>query len=114
MFIMHIHRQTCRRCGAAESLSHLYEAEEMYAPGKAQKLLPATAIGPLDPVHKVELAPKTTPCCVKCVDDSILAAGADIYIRWQDTLKRKSQERAAPPTAHREQKERGTRLEDLA
>lgn len=114
MFIMHIHKQQCNRCGNVATISRIYEANEVAAPGSASKMQNATSVGPLDPVHKQEITEKPVPCCYKCVDDTILLHGAEIYARWQETLKRKSQERAAPPTAHREPKPRGTRLEDLA
>lgn len=114
MFIMHIHRQTCRNCGRNESLTQVYEASEIPAPGKAQKLTHAASVGPVDPVARVLLPYKLIPICSECMTDDAARNGHELYARWQETLARKSQERAAPPTAHREPKERGTRLEDLA
>lgn len=113
IFVMHIQRQSCARCGRAESLSQLYQAEELPLPGKANKLLPCHSIGPLDPVHKVELPIRQTPCCVACCDDAILQAGNDIYARWQETLRRKAQQAvAARPTTERTPPR--SKLEDLA
>ncbi len=92
IYILHIQHQRCARCGASESLSTLYQAEELPRPGRSHKLLPCHSIGPLDAVHRVELPHRTTAICAACPAPESFAIGSQRYAEWQETLKRKSAE----------------------
>lgn len=98
--ILHIHTQHCA-CGAVETLSRLYMAEEVngYTHGRPQKLLPCTSIAPTDAVHRLELPVKQVPVCTACSRD-FAGVGAEAWARWQDTLRRKAEAaRATAPTS---------------
>lgn len=111
IFLMHIHRQHCTSCGRDESISRLYQAEQVNGrTGSAKKYLPCHSIGPLDPVNRMELGIVNIPLCSECVDDSRSVAGAEVYARWQETLQRK----AAPASPPQAQSKAEPTLEDLA
>ena len=114
-FVMHIHRQHCAGCGREQTLSNLYQADAIDSHGKANKLLPAASIGPLDPVHKLELTIQSIPVCHKCVGIERAATGAAAYESWRQTLARKTAPSSTPVrVAGNDRKRKEVKLEDLA
>lgn len=111
IFVMHIRTQHCH-CGNNETISTLYQAEEVARSGLAQKLLPCSSIGPNDPVRKVVLPLIQTPVCAACVDDSRATRGHDVYANWQETLKRKYA--PAPATTSPKPPKAEPSLDDIA
>ena len=109
IFVMHIRRQLCASCGRGETLSTLYQAEEMPRPGAAHKLLPCHSVSPLDPIHRVELPIVNIPVCEGCVDSTRAQAGSYNYAAWKETLARKY---APPPVPAKTKIEPS--LDDLA
>jgi hypothetical protein len=109
IFVMHIRRQLCTCCGRGEAFSTLYQAEEMPRAGAAHKLLPCHSIGPLDPIHRVELPIINIPVCEGCVESSRAQAGSYNYSSWKETIARKYAPVAPAPKTKAEPS-----LDDLA
>lgn len=99
IYIFHIHHQSCRACGKQESISSLYLAEALPSPGKAVKLLPCESIGPQSAIHVVHLPTKQVPLCSHCIGTfSQEAVAREVWLRWQETLRKKASEgRVSPP-----------------
>lgn len=112
-FILHARNQCCSNCGNTETHSFLYEAEAIDVHGCAKKLRPATSIGPVDPVHVLQLPNTRVPICFRCVGQRA-EIGAEVYSRWQETLRRKDEQRRAPPVANGNSGPRIPTLEELA
>lgn len=112
-FILHTRQQVCSGCGATEQHSWLYVAEALDCAGRAKKLIPATSIGPLDPVHVVRLGVRSTPVCIECVDARTEGA-EEIYYAWEQTLKRKLESVQAPTPVNATKPRHVPTLEELA
>lgn len=101
LFLLHLHRQTCRSCGKQETLSLLYRPEVQ---GAATRLTPERSPLPPDAIVQVTTIPEVSiPVCWECVDTSeaAQARAREASERWAETIRRKRGEALLPSETSR-------------